>query len=136
MGEPSTSAEFFVEGVPAPKGSRRIGRYGQNFDQASHRLKNWQAAVATMAMSHKARLRRGLLRGVKAYEVTLKFYVLRHADIDKLARGVLDGLQESQLIEDDKFVYKLDACKVVGPNDAGAYGCLIRIGPWRGGGDG
>lgn len=107
-----------VQGKPAPKGSRTIGRRGDGsiFTRpASNAEHRWTDAVARMAQ-----WRRGQDVGPlpeAPYSVELVFYCERpqrpsHShpsrhDVDKLARAVLDGLVNGGLLSDDRHVTEL-----------------------------
>ena len=111
---------FRVPGLPAPKGSRTVGhrRDGGAYTRpAADGEKAWTDAVALVARSHRP-------TGEPlppAYAVGLTFALPRSArpshphptrvDLDKLIRGVLDGLTRGGLIVDDRHVTHLVAAK-------------------------
>lgn len=101
-----TSYSIVIDGIPAPKGSKRVGRSGQMFDQAGPRLKEWQDTIAWETM----RARHGkTIHGPVA--IVMRFRLNRDADVDKLARGCLDGLEMGGAFDDDKQVVDLHAIK-------------------------
>ena len=116
MDAPCPAATFTVLGLPAPKGSRTVGRRadGRIFTRpASKREHPWIEAVARAASEHDPL--------PPPYGVALSFCMPRPArpahpyptrgDIDKLVRAVLDGLTRGGLIVDDAHVTSLDAHK-------------------------
>lgn len=116
---------LFVSGVPAPKGSRTLGRRrdGSTFLRpASNAEHRWTATVARAALARRAQL--GGIEppsGAPGYAVELAFAMPRPArpshahpsrtDLDKLVRAVLDGLVEGGLLLDDRHVVELAASK-------------------------
>lgn len=112
------SVHFTVPGIPAPKGSRIVGRRknGSLYTRpASKNEKAWTQAVATVASAYRH-------KGVEApYGVACVFYLPRpkkpahdhptRGDIDKFVRSTLDGLTEGGLIVDDRHVVGLSAEK-------------------------
>lgn len=113
--------EFTVPGTPVPKGSKNVGRYGQVYEQGGARLKEWLNLVAQVSMLH----RRNALFD-RDCGVDLIFRVRRIGDVDKLARGVLDGLQQGGLLSDDKHVVWLsvERERAASPKEVG---CDVRI---------
>ena len=109
----------WVEGDPAPQGSKSVGRYGQMYDQ-SHRLGPWREVVAWTV-----KLAAGKSRFPGQVQVELHFSLRLWADLDKLCRGVFDALTESGVISDDKQVFTLAATKVMGKRAGQPYGVLI-----------
>lgn len=111
---------FSVTGIPAPQGSKRhVG--GGRMIEASKRLHPWRDLVIEAAQDQADLTDR--LDG--PVEVKLEFripspkkplHVLpisrRVGDLDKLCRGVMDGLQIGGLILDDANVVKLKASKI------------------------
>jgi Holliday junction resolvase RusA-like endonuclease len=121
--------ELGVPGKPEPKGSMRVGRHGGIFS-SNPRLKGWQERLALAAAGERDgagpeqgplwlhmefrfvrppshRTSKGALRkGAPAYP--------GRPDLDKLVRGVLDGLT-GVLFQDDSQVVELDAVKGYGP---------------------
>ena len=129
MDAPRT-ATFTVPGVPAPKGSRIVGRRkdGRTYTRpASKREHPWVEAVAEQASTHEPL--------VPPYDVTLSFCMPRPAkpshpyptrgDLDKLVRAVLDGLTRGGLISDDSRVTTLYAQKLW--VDPGLEGVIVTV---------
>jgi len=120
-----------IEGLPKPQGSKRVFN-GRVVEAAGNALKAWRKAIAQechaqISEGHK------LLTGPVAVEAT--FYLPRPAsvtekqrplpivppDIDKLARGLLDGIGQSEVIwGDDSQVVDLRVLKVYGYDFTGA----------------
>ncbi len=111
---------FRVAGLPAPKGSRTTGRRrdGSVYSRpASGGEKPWTDAVALVARAHRP----GGATLPPPYAVSLAFAMPRpgravhpyptRSDLDKLIRGVLDGLVRGDLIADDRHVTHLIAMK-------------------------
>jgi len=116
-----------VYGVPAPKGSRTLGRRrdGSSYSRpAAAGEQVWTEGVARAAQWRRAQALElpaaGELPG-PPYLVTLAFMMPRptrpaHAwptrgDLDKLVRAVLDGLVRGGLLVDDRHVVELRATK-------------------------
>lgn len=129
-------ATFFVPGLPAPKGSRTIGQRkdGSRYTrESSKRAGPWVEAVTLFARTHGPP--EGPLE--PPYEIYLTFslplparpkygWPTKDGDLDKLVRGVLDGLTQGGLILDDRHVTKLSAEKrFLGSL---ALGCRVSIG--------
>jgi Holliday junction resolvase RusA-like endonuclease len=86
--------------------------------ESSKRLKPWREIVAYTVMAAR--------KGVQfagPVRVLLSFDLRLNADLDKLCRGVLDGLTMSGAIVDDKQVVELHAEKRMRK----PAGCRIRI---------
>jgi Holliday junction resolvase RusA-like endonuclease len=128
-------ARFFVAGHPATQGSKRIvqpkgHRRPMLIEQTSKTLKPWRTAVAAFSVIEHASL--GQLDGPLA--VHLLFSLKRPkkpsrpyptADVDKLARAVLDALVHGGLVKDDSQVVQLDATKRWAIDEE--VGCMICI---------
>lgn len=111
---------FSVTGTPAPQGSKRhVG--GGRMIEASKRLHPWRDLVIEAAREQADLTDR--LDG--PVEVSLEFRIpspkkplhilpisRRVGDLDKLCRGVMDGLQIGGIILDDANVVKLKASKI------------------------
>jgi Holliday junction resolvase RusA-like endonuclease len=109
MREPDQWRRFFVPGVPATKGSKSIGRYGQVYEQ-SKKLRPWMDTVAQYTMVNRGRLQIDQPCGVQ-----LDFYLgKRDLDLDKLMRAVWDALVEGGILVDDRWIVESQARKVVG----------------------
>lgn len=120
-----------IEGLPKPQGSKRVFN-GRVVEAAGNALKVWRKAIAAECHAqinedHK------LMLGPIAVEVT--FYLPRPKtvsekqrpqpivppDVDKLARALLDGIGQSEVIwGDDSQVTELKATKVYGYDFTGA----------------
>lgn len=111
-----------VLGDPAPQGSKRVFN-GRVVEAAGQKLKVWRKAIAE-ACHNLLTEEHSLLLGPVRVEVD--FYLLRPAsvkatkrpfpivppDLDKLARGLLDGIGQSEVIwGDDSQVVELVARK-------------------------
>lgn len=110
----------FVEGRPAPKGSRIAGKTktGKAYTYpASVYEKGWVAEVthaAKLAMRHRE-------MPEPPYEIDLTFYLKpskrpkypwpSSLDLDKLARAVIDGLVKGGCMKDDRHVCALTVRK-------------------------
>lgn len=117
-----------IAGVPAPKGSRtvRIGKGGKpHTHESSPGIKSWVEAVAYSARANRPKGQ----ALAPPYEIEIAFYMPRGktakwlwpstCDVDKLARGVLDGLVQGGLLVDDRHVVKLVASKEFGTPGVG-----------------
>lgn len=106
------SIEFFVPGRPVAKQSFRY-RAGRSYQSA--RVINWQNAVGWSA--------RNVYRDLPLecpVSVALEFRIPRknEADIDNLAKGVLDGIN-GIVVKNDRQVIELTARKVYARADFG-----------------
>lgn len=123
--------QFKVFGVPVPQGSKRqflVNGKPRMVEAAGSRHATWRDQVATAA--HLAYHEHGQQTGPLGVTIDARFpmpasrkaadrkrgwmWKTTAPDIDKLARAVLDGLQESGLIVNDSnvvrlFVYKSEA---------------------------
>lgn len=117
-----TEARFWVAGVPAPKGSYRTvpTRRGARLLPASPREKEWRAEIVTAVWA--AGYREPAWGADEPLTVEAVFHLPRGRtvkrawptvppDVDKLARCLLDGLTDAQLIYDDKQVVTLNVTK-------------------------
>lgn len=110
-----------VEGIPAPKGSKRVFRNGGMVEQ-SPRLKEWDKAVDSALSSQHSELYATVEGQPVAIELRFIFprpksrkVELWHTvrpDADKLARAVLDSLTRQAVIGDDSQVARLVVEKV------------------------
>lgn len=120
-----------ISGLPKPQGSKRVYN-GRVVEAAGNALKAWRRAIADECQAQVTENHK-LLTG--AIEVSVVFYLPRPKtvkesdrklpivppDIDKLARGLLDGIGQSQVIwGDDSQVVELKAVKVYGTDFIGA----------------
>lgn len=118
-----------IAGIPAPKGSRTVGtrKNGTHYTrESSAGCKSWVEAVA-----YSARANRPKGKPLEPpYEIELVFSMPRSAkpkydwptkdgDVDKLVRGVLDGMVQGGLLVDDRHVVKLVASKAFGTPGVG-----------------
>ena len=110
---------IFVNGIPAPQGSKRHVGGGRMVEQ-SRAVGPWREAVR--AETQRARNGRPPLGG--PVEVVIQFFLPRpksaprarlwpdrRPDLDKLARAVLDGLTDGGAWEDDGQVVVLRLAK-------------------------
>lgn len=112
-----------VSGDPAPQGSKRVFN-GRVVEASGDKLKRWRKAIA--AECQEARKANPDVFFTGAVEVEVNFYLPRPAsvsikkrpypivppDLDKLARGLLDGIGQSEMIwGDDSQVVSLIARK-------------------------
>lgn len=111
-----------VPGHAAPKGSRIAGvrKNGTRFTrEASKRSKPWVERVAYAAAANRP----GGETLEPPYDVGLTFFLpkpkrpkygwpVSGGDLDKLVRGVLDGLTQGELIVDDRHVVSITTRKV------------------------
>jgi crossover junction endodeoxyribonuclease RusA len=115
--------EIRIYGDPAPQGSKRVFN-GRVVEAAGQKLKVWRKAIAA-ACQNKVTEEHSLLLGPVRVEV--EFYLPRPVsvtikkralpivppDLDKLLRGLLDGIGQSEVIwGDDSQVVQIDAVKL------------------------
>lgn len=123
--------QLTVLGVPAPQGSKRFVRMGQNgrgiMVESSARTKPWRLAVQQAAFESVQRLTGPVaiefvftMPKPKSAPKTRRTWPDRKPDIDKLCRSTLDGLVEAGVIEDDARVVRLTCAKVFPGEDAQA----------------
>lgn len=138
----SPALHFIAEGLPVSKGSKRLVSRGQKtwmIDSASHRLKEWEAAIheacrLAMVPTGWQTIPEGIPVAVrlaftyptpKAMEASIRrdasmpWPVAKGVDIDKAARAVLDALS-GRAFHDDRQVARLAAMK----SYAGSMGAL------------
>jgi Holliday junction resolvase RusA-like endonuclease len=128
-----TSFVCWIPGKPTPQGSKKAfvinGR--AILVDASGGNKAWRKIVTETIKAHKDYIH---LPG--PINVSLSFYMERPKtnkkqfmaqapDVDKLARSVLDGITDSDIIEDDSRVIHLTASKKWA--DEGTPGVLVSI---------
>lgn len=119
---------FSVDGLPAPKGSLTAVR-GRHVIEANPRLRAWRGAVATNARLALKMYRPGEAVLAGPVGVSLAFTLIRpgsltkrtrpwpthqspgHGDVDKLARGVLDALEDAGVFYNDAQVVVLRVVK-------------------------
>lgn len=109
---------FTVPGKPVPKGSRTSGftKSGRPYSrEANKHVGPWMKRA-------KEELRRQAPEGAPfspPYVIDLRFFFAppkvpswpRTGDVDKFARAALDALTQAGIIEDDRHVVELGACK-------------------------
>lgn len=115
--------EIRIYGDPAPQGSKRVFN-GRVVEAAGNKLKVWRKAIAA-ACQNLVTEEHSLLLGPVRVEV--EFYLPRPAsvtqkkrplpivppDLDKLLRGLLDGIGQSEVIwGDDSQVVQIEAIKL------------------------
>jgi Holliday junction resolvase RusA-like endonuclease len=115
--------EIRIYGDPAPQGSKRVFN-GRVVEAAGQKLKVWRKAIAA-ACQNLVTEEHSLLLGPVRVEV--EFYLPRPAsvtvkkralpivppDLDKLLRGLLDGIGQSEVIwGDDSQVVQIEAVKL------------------------
>jgi Holliday junction resolvase RusA-like endonuclease len=115
--------EIRIYGDPAPQGSKRVFN-GRVVEAAGNKLKVWRKAIAAACQSQVTEEHSLLLGPVR---VEVEFYLPRPAsvtikkralpivppDLDKLLRGLLDGIGQSEVIwGDDSQVVQIDAVKL------------------------
>lgn len=124
---------FFVPGEARPKGSRTLGirKDGRPYSRpAAVGEQEWTDQVAWYARRHAAR------SPSAPYRVELRFHLpavarSKHGypatnDLDKLVRGVLDGLTAATVLTDDRHVVELIAEKLYA--DSGPPGVEVVVG--------
>jgi crossover junction endodeoxyribonuclease RusA len=132
--------QFFIRGDPKPQGSKRhVGR--GIMVESSKGLKPWREKIVKRAIEEAdgvvfegpvgircvffiARPQAHYRTGKHAGTVKLNAPRWRdqYPDIEKLLRGLFDGLQTSGLIPDDSHVCDVQASKVYGDP-----GCLVEV---------
>ena len=115
--------EIRIYGDPAPQGSKRVFN-GRVVEASGNKLKVWRKAIAA-ACQNQVTEEHSLLLGPVRVEV--EFYLPRPVsvtikkralpivppDLDKLLRGLLDGIGQSEVIwGDDSQVVQIDAVKL------------------------
>lgn len=115
--------EIRIYGDPAPQGSKRVFN-GRIVEASGNKLKVWRKAIAA-ACQNQVTEEHSLLLGPVRVEV--EFYMPRPAsvsikkralpivppDLDKLLRGLLDGIGQSEVVwGDDSQVVQIDAVKL------------------------
>lgn len=120
-----------ISGLPKPQGSKRVFN-GRVVEAAGNALKAWRKAIADECLAQVTEAHKPLLGPIR---VDCVFYLPRPKtvsekdralpivppDVDKLARGLLDGIGQSQVIwGDDSQVIELRATKVYGTDFIGA----------------
>jgi crossover junction endodeoxyribonuclease RusA len=112
--------ELNIFGLPTPQGSKKLMR-GRIIEASGVKLKVWRKAIAAACVEYE---NQNILLG--AIKVNVDFYMPRPPsvkiskralpivppDLDKLVRGLLDGIGQSEVIwGDDSQVVVLHATK-------------------------
>lgn len=128
--------EIRIYGDPAPQGSKRVFN-GRVVEAAGQKLKVWRKAIAAACQDIVTEEHSLLLGPVR---VEVEFYLPRPAsvsikkrplpivppDADKLLRGLLDGIGQSEVIwGDDSQVVEIEAAKFYA--DDTQPGAIVRI---------
>lgn len=128
--------EIEIFGDPAPQGSKRLMR-GRIIEASSEKLKKWRKAIALECQRHRLETDAFFVGAVR---VEATFYLARPKsvsvekralpivppDVDKLARGLLDGIGQSEMVwGDDSQVTDLQVKKVYA--DGREPGASVRI---------
>lgn len=128
--------EIEIFGDPTPQGSKRLMR-GRIIEASSEKLKKWRKAIALACQVNRLETA-GFFTGPVRVEAT--FYLARPKsvsaekralpivppDVDKLARGLLDGIGQSEMVwGDDSQVTDLQVQKVYA--DSREPGASVRI---------
>lgn len=133
-----TTTEFFVPGLPAPKGSTRafLNRYtGRVAVVADNRAtqKAWQSSVTTIARIYykepvRTAVKVGLVFDMPRPKSLPKRVVdhLKKPDLDKLTRCVLDGLTGVVYVDDSQVNGFLGIAKRYATPGLGP-GCKITV---------
>jgi Holliday junction resolvase RusA-like endonuclease len=115
--------EIRIYGDPAPQGSKRVFN-GRIVEASGNKLKVWRKAIAAACQNQVTEEHLLLLGPVR---VEVEFYLPRPVsvtikkralpivppDLDKLLRGLLDGIGQSEVIwGDDSQVVQIDAVKL------------------------
>lgn len=130
-----------VYGDPAPQGSKRIVRGNRLIEASGEKLKRWRRAIAEECQI--VRQENPEVFFTDAVSVLVRFYLPRPKsvsekkrpqptvppDLDKLCRGLLDGIGQSEVIwGDDSQVVKLTAEKTYSTaEEAGAVVVITKI---------
>ena len=119
---------IWVDGEPAPQGSKSVGRYGGVYEK-SRKVKPWRDAIKAAALAQGQLALTGPLRvdivfmlprPAMHYRTGRNAHLLRDTaplrpatrpDLDKLIRSTLDGLTGAGVYSDDGQVVSLTARK-------------------------
>lgn len=121
--------ELFIEGEPAPQGSKSVGRNGQLYE-SSKKVAPWRRAVANAVKTIT------FDQFDQPVEVWATFYLTRprsvkrllpHVppDLDKLERGLNDALTQAGVWVDDSLVVRAHSQKFYADNSPA--GCHVVI---------
>lgn len=120
-GEKRKSITLFVEGRPAPQGSKSYRGNGR-FSEASKYLPAWRSAIVLAAKQEFYRSE-SVAMFDEPVKVSITFYIDKPKkpkwlfpattpDLDKLVRGVFDSLTQAKVWVDDALVVELFAREV------------------------
>lgn len=120
-GEERKSITLFVEGRPAPQGSKSYRGNGR-FSEASKYLPAWRSAIVLAAKQEFYRSESVALFD-EPVKVSITFYIDKPKkpkwlfpattpDLDKLVRGVFDSLTQAKVWVDDCLVVELFAREI------------------------
>ena len=120
-GDKRRAFTLFVEGRPAPQGSKSYRGNGR-FSEASKYLPAWRSAIVLAAKQEFLRSE-SVVMFDEPVRVSITFYVDRPKkpkwdypattpDLDKLVRGVFDSLTQAKVWVDDCLVVELFAREV------------------------
>lgn len=126
-----------VKGIPAPKGSKSKGRYG-NLYESSKAVKPWMDAIrAEVLTQYRDELRKGVLitgpvRVVVNFclrkpKTVKRVYPDVKPDLDKLERSTYDALTQSGVIGDDACIISSESSKAYGIHFFGAIISVIKV---------
>lgn len=124
-----SAVAFYIEGIPAPKGSLVAVKRGVYLESSRQKLNPWLQAIKA-----KTRKLEALAPIDGNLEVEVIFYLPRPAsvtrllpnvkpDLDKLLRGIFDGLKG--FISDDARIVRVTGSKLYA--DQKPPGALVRI---------
>ena len=111
-----------ISGEPAPQGSKKIMR-GRLIEASGDKLKRWRKAISEACLRSSASWELTsspvevevifFLTRPKSVKPVKRFFPIVPPDLDKLCRGLLDGIGQSLVIyDDDSQVVRLIASKV------------------------
>lgn len=107
--------DFFVAGIPAPKGSLVAVQRGVYLESSRKTLDPWLGAIRTEIKKHaavapiKGSLNVAVIFYLPRPKTVIRPYPSVKPDVDKLLRGLFDGLKG--LIEDDAQIVSVQARK-------------------------
>jgi Holliday junction resolvase RusA-like endonuclease len=114
--------EFEIPGRPAPKGSRATGRRkdGSVFTyEQNKRVGPWMKLAQELLAGNPELSPPYHLHVVFVYErpKKSKYDYPAQGDLDKCVRSLCDALEASGIVQNDKFVLRIDAEKFFGPKE-------------------
>lgn len=137
---------FFAPGIPAPQGSKRIGRNRRTgraiLIESSEAVKPWRSAVHGAALE-ALQLARGAMRS-GPIAVALEFVMPRpkrvrrpacdvKPDVDKLVRSTLDALSGACFLDDAQVVRLTASKRYARESGIEKTGALISVEPFDSG---